>query len=42
MMKEIETVASTTGAKKNRTAILSVKISGVNVARGQIDLALVE
>ena len=28
MMKELETVASTTGAKKNRTAILSVSERG--------------
>ena len=33
MMKELETVASTTGAKKNRTAILSVSERGAKLGQ---------
>ena len=33
MMKELETIASTTGAKKNRTAILSVSERGAKLGQ---------
>ena len=33
MMKELETVASTTGIKKNRTAILSVSERGAKLGQ---------